>query len=197
MPERETEPVARPGWIDDLALGGHENMPIGPVAMGKHHAFRRVKSDVAGPCEPEWRRRARPSCEQDNGDERGKQQDHHGDERRDAACGPEARGRCRPRPTVEHLPARATLGLSDLPDDVVEEPVGRETRPLRFEPGCERPVEIGLHRHAIPSRSNGTTRLSASMAARIVFVPRWSRDFAVPTGMPSMSAIAASGNPSR
>ena len=89
------------------------------------------------------------------------------------------------------------VGLSDLAEDVVEEPVGRERRPLRFEPGRERAIEIGLHRHAIRSRSNGTTRLSASMAARIVFVPRWSRDFAVPTGMPRMSAIAASGNPSR
>ena len=125
------------------------------------------------------------------------EQDDDGDERRGAARRPDPRGGCRPRPPVEHLPAGATRGLSDLAEDFVEEPVGRERRPFRFEPGRERAIEIGLHRHAIRSRSNGTTRSSASMAARIVFVPRWSRDFAVPTGIPRMSAMAESGNPSR
>src|SRR3546814_2268477 len=54
------------GRVDDLTLGGHENVPIGPVALGEHDPFGRVECDVAGPCEPEGRRGARTSGHQDD-----------------------------------------------------------------------------------------------------------------------------------
>ena len=58
------------------------------------------------------------------------------------------------------------------------------------QPRAEDAVEIGIAGHA--GRSTGTcSRESASMAARSALRAPWSRDFTVPTEMPSDAAISA------
>ena len=110
----------------------------------------------------------------------------------DACRGPQA-SLVPPRPTVGDLPAPPARRGGDTCRDRLEQAVRGGGRTLADEPARDLPVDVEPRAHAIRSPSMLTTRASASSAARIVWMPRWSRDFTVPIGRPRMSAIWFSG----
>ena len=89
---------------------------------------------------------------------------------------------------------RGPLGLAGDPvRDRVDDAVGG-LRGTVAEPGVEEPFDIAFVRHA-ERPFFVTTRASASRAARMARWAWWSRDRAVPAGIPSVSAISVGAYP--
>ena len=87
-----------------------------------------------------------------------------------------------------------SLGLTlDAVGDDVDDAIGCLTRAVT-EPLVEKPFDVALLGHA--DRPSVTAdRASASRAARMARCAWWSRDLAVPAGIPSVSAISEGSYP--
>src|SRR5262245_65831924 len=94
----------------------------------------------------------------------------------------------------ECQPSRLGSGPTGGGENVVEQGVAAAAGDLVGHPGGNRALERPLISHAERSRTtlNGSG-CSAASAARSVSSPRWSRDLAVPAGIPRISAASVRG----
>ncbi len=120
--------------------------------------------------------------------------------RREGHPGPAAGATLDVAPRVGRAPHGGREGGSlgadaDGVDHRCMESCGSHHGSLLVEPALKGPVEarVGCHRVIPPARTG--SRSSASMAARIAWVARWSRDWTVPMGAPSASAASAIDRP--
>ena len=149
---------------------------------------------VAGEAERWWQVSPRP----DHDDQ--ERRNDESDDREDEDRAPRGRDHAQATSRIERQPAGRARpppplarghGLHENRADVVGHPAGR----VLPEPGSELPFEVAVRGHAgRPSEIPGSVRASASSAARRRPMPRWSRDFTVPRGSPSVTATSVRGS---
>ena len=148
---------------------------------------------------PEWRRDGGPARADD--EERARHEGEHEQGRRDderpaGAAARRDRGRdcSQLDPPFGDPPGGSAPRPRGLLEHRIQQVRGLATGSDRFQPGGEAAVGV-VRIHAVQPFDRDWPRASASSAVRSARVARWSRDFAVPTGMPRASATSGTGRP--
>jgi hypothetical protein len=201
--ERDVGAVGRVEGIEVVAAADHQLLRLAGDRVQRHDVPIGRVDDLSVPCRPERRWKLglpRARDERERRDEQGddEQGDGHrappgrggdGGGRRDVGHGepPSCEGPRRPLAMVR----RGREGLRPV--------VGGRPQVQVLEDGGEVAIEAGVRGHATcpPEIGAGAGSGSAAVDRRIAARALWSRDFAVPRGMPRDAATSGSGIPRR
>lgn len=92
-------------------------------------------------------------------------------------------------------PPRSWASLARFVEDAVQQTGGLAFRELLVDPGRDTTIDTAVVVHAVRPFTSLGSRSSASIAERMVWVARNSRDLAVPTGISRISATSARPRP--
>ena len=172
---------------------------VRPVRVGDPDVAVRDERDHTGCREPERRRQASLRSDDEERDRNGEQETEEEQDRRETRDRLKPGMKLRREATARGGASLATAGSGSSARAPRRAPGplrarGRGRRATRSSAG-RGPGAAFVARHAVRPSPTGSVRASASRAARICCMARWSRDRTVPAGQPRTSAASSGRRP--